>query len=147
MASPRLHVPSFDETTFNATSLVSDGDLGFRKIAGWAASAGGGASGGADAPTVGGSAPAPTAPTTTGALILDPKAGGDQPQGFAGTGGPSVGFTPVVVAAGGEILVNTTTANDQSWPQLTALSNGGFVVTWTDESMSGGDTSGTAVRA
>ena len=86
------------------------------------------------------SAPPPAAP-------IDPKAGGDQPQGFAGTGGPSVGFTPVVVAAGGEILVNTTTANDQSWPQLTALSNGGFVVTWTDESMSGGDTSGTAVRA
>ena len=33
-------------------------------------------------------------------------------------------------AVGSEILVNTATANDQVTPQITALSNGGFVVTW-----------------
>jgi Ca2+-binding RTX toxin-like protein len=58
-------------------------------------------------------------------------------QVFAATG------TPV----GGEILVNSTTASDQTDPQITALSNGGFVVTWTDNSQSGGDTAGFAVRA
>jgi len=44
-----------------------------------------------------------------------------------------------VFAAGGapvgsEILVNTATANDQISPLITALSNGGFVVTWQDGS-------------
>ena len=33
---------------------------------------------------------------------------------------------------GSEIRVNTATANDQMVPQITALSNGGFVVTWDD---------------
>jgi hypothetical protein len=73
--------------------------------------------------------------------------GGDQPQAFAGTGAPVVGFTPIVVRTGGEILVNTTTNGYQGQPRITSLSNGGFVVTWTDESVSGGDTSGLAVRA
>ena len=36
-----------------------------------------------------------------------------------------------VAKVGTEILVNTATAAIQS-PQITALSNGGFVVTWTD---------------
>ena len=31
---------------------------------------------------------------------------------------------------GSELLVNTATAGDQQLPQITALSNGGFVVTW-----------------
>ncbi len=53
---------------------------------------------------------------------------------FAGTGGPSVGFTPVVVRTGGEILVNTTTAGFQAAPQITPLPNGGFVVIWDDSS-------------
>ena len=35
-------------------------------------------------------------------------------------------------AVGSEILVNTATANSQYNPQITALSNGGFVVTWQD---------------
>ncbi len=83
----------------------------------------------------------------SGALILDPKAGGDQPKPFAGTGGPSVGFTPVVVRTGSEILVNTATNNGQFAPQITALSSGGFVVTWTDASNTAPDTDGGAVRA
>ena len=48
---------------------------------------------------------------------------------------------------GGEFLVNTTTSGNQADPSITALANGGFVVTWTDASASGGDTSGYAVRA
>ena len=41
---------------------------------------------------------------------------------------------------GGEFIVNTSTAGDQGEPAITALSNGGFVVTWNDASGTGGDT-------
>src|SRR5437660_943177 len=33
---------------------------------------------------------------------------------------------------GGEILVNTAVLGDQEYQAITALPNGGFVVTWTD---------------
>jgi Ca2+-binding RTX toxin-like protein len=49
--------------------------------------------------------------------------------------------------SGGELLVNTTTADFQVLPSVTALLDGSFVVTWTDFSQTGGDTSLTAVRA
>ncbi len=49
--------------------------------------------------------------------------------------------------SGAEFLVNTTTTDDQSEPTITALADGRFVVAWTDDSASGGDTSGAAVRA
>jgi hypothetical protein len=59
----------------------------------------------------------------------------------------TAGGTPV----GAEILVNTATAGFQTAPQITALSNGGFVVTWADRSFgvggAGGDTSGAAIKA
>jgi hypothetical protein len=48
--------------------------------------------------------------------------------------------------AGGEFLVNTTTASDQYESVVTALGDGRFVVTWRDTSGTGGDTSGDAVR-
>ena len=48
---------------------------------------------------------------------------------------------------GTEFLVNTTTAGGQTEPTITALANGRFVVAWTDDSRSGGDTSSFAVRA
>jgi len=48
--------------------------------------------------------------------------------------------------SGTEFLVNTTTANAQSNPVITSLTGGGFVVTWSDASVSGGDTSFDAVR-
>ncbi|WP_440957634.1 hypothetical protein ACFELO_10055 [Oceanicaulis sp. LC35] len=51
------------------------------------------------------------------------------------------------IAQGGEFLVNTTTADRQRFPSIAALTGGGFVVTWTDESQTGGDTNGNAVRA
>ena len=47
---------------------------------------------------------------------------------------------------GTEFLVNTTTARDQYQSAMTALADGRFVVTWTDDSRTGGDTSGAAVR-
>ena len=49
--------------------------------------------------------------------------------------------------SGSEFVVNTTTQNFQYNPEITALTNGHFVVAWTDGSMTGGDTSGSAVRA
>jgi len=50
-------------------------------------------------------------------------------------------------AVGNDFVVNTTTANNQNFPTVAALSDGGFVIAWTDESQTGGDTSLTAVRA
>jgi Ca2+-binding RTX toxin-like protein len=49
--------------------------------------------------------------------------------------------------AGAEFRVNTTTNKDQYEPTITALSDGRFVVAWTDSSQAGGDTSSVAVRA
>jgi len=50
------------------------------------------------------------------------------------------------VKVGTEILVNTTTLSTQWQPDIAALNNGGFAITWTDFSATGGDTSGRAVR-
>ncbi|MCA0869705.1 hypothetical protein LCL97_02600 [Seohaeicola saemankumensis] len=48
---------------------------------------------------------------------------------------------------GGEVLVNTTTENDQRGPAVTGLTGGRFVVSWSDLSETSGDTSADAVRA
>jgi Ca2+-binding RTX toxin-like protein len=48
---------------------------------------------------------------------------------------------------GAELVVNSTTAGDQSDPTLCVLQDGRFVVAWTDRSYSGGDTDGAAIRA
>ena len=48
---------------------------------------------------------------------------------------------------GAEFLGNTTTAGNQSQAWVTGLSNGRFVMAWKDESGTGADTSGHAVRA
>lgn len=48
--------------------------------------------------------------------------------------------------AGAEFLINTTTLNNQFAPVVTTLANGRFVVAWTDNSQTGGDTSGSAIR-
>jgi Ca2+-binding RTX toxin-like protein len=53
----------------------------------------------------------------------------------------------IAARTGNEILVNTTAPGSQNDPAVTALSNGGYVVTWVDGSQSGGDTSGSAIRA
>ena len=67
----------------------------------------------------------------------DNSIGAIRAQMFNADGSPS----------GGEFLVNTTVAFDQSDPTIIALVDGRFVVAWTDFSQSGGDTSGTALRA
>ena len=60
--------------------------------------------------------------------------------------GGASGFNAAENSTMAEILVNTATENDQFEPQITALSNGGFVVTWQDASQgdggAAGDTSG-----
>lgn len=55
-------------------------------------------------------------------------------------------FTASGDKAGSEFLVNTRTLRDQTFPSVTGLSTGGFVVTWEDHSRSSGDTSFQAVR-
>ena len=50
-------------------------------------------------------------------------------------------------ASGSEFLVNTTTSGQQGSPTITALADGRFVVSWTDTSLTGGDTSDSAIRA
>jgi len=54
-------------------------------------------------------------------------------------------FAPKAFAT--EFLVNTTTANGQSTPVIAELVGGGFVITWRDDSQTGGDTSDGAIRA
>ncbi len=68
----------------------------------------------------------------------------DEPSGYA--------IRAQVFAADGsklgtEFLVNTTTSGNQDYSEVTALADGGFVVTWTDLSRTGVDTSGAAIRA
>jgi autotransporter passenger strand-loop-strand repeat protein len=53
----------------------------------------------------------------------------------------------VPVKVGSELLVNTQTAGDQAVPRITELSNGGFVITWRDESGTLGDNSNTSIKA
>lgn len=48
---------------------------------------------------------------------------------------------------GNEFLVNTTTWDYQSAPDIIALSDGRFVAAWQDTSATGVDTSGTSIRA
>ena len=48
---------------------------------------------------------------------------------------------------GTEFLVNTNTANGQDTPMVAALAGGGFVVSWHDSSLIGGDTSKDAIKA
>lgn len=60
-------------------------------------------------------------------------------------------FTADSSKLGGEILVNTATQNDQWRPQITALPDGGFVITWIDYSHgiggASGDSSDMAIKA
>jgi rRNA processing protein Gar1 len=60
-----------------------------------------------------------------------------KPQVFDAAGGK----------VGGEFLVNTTTENQQNFPTITGLSNGGFVVTWSDRSGLDGDANPRSIKA
>lgn len=75
-------------------------------------------------------------------------------QDASGTMGDNSGFSikAQLFAAdgteiGSEFLVNTQTTSHQLSPAVTALSSGGFVVTWYDFSGSLGDSSGTSIKA
>ncbi len=52
-----------------------------------------------------------------------------------------------VLRANPEFLVNANTTSGQVDSSVTALADGRFVVSWTDNSLGIGDASGTAVRA
>lgn len=56
-------------------------------------------------------------------------------------------FDAFGAAVGIEILVNQSTANAQRAPSVATLATGGFVISWTDSSMTGGDASATSVKA
>lgn len=56
-------------------------------------------------------------------------------------------FLPDGTSVGSEFLVNTTTFREQYFPSITTLSNGKFVITWRDQSLTGADTSSGAIRA
>jgi Ca2+-binding RTX toxin-like protein len=56
-------------------------------------------------------------------------------------------FNPDGTQSVPEFLVNTTTLGAQNESSIAVLSDGRFVVTWTDASASGGDISGWAIRA
>ncbi|HEY0011360.1 MAG TPA: hypothetical protein VGB79_00740, partial [Allosphingosinicella sp.] len=56
-------------------------------------------------------------------------------------------FDAAGAKVGGEIPVNTTTANDQNQSAVAALAGGGFMVAWRDASLEGGDASGTSIKA
>jgi Ca2+-binding RTX toxin-like protein len=82
----------------------------------------------------------------------------DYSTGIGGTTGDSSRsaiktqvFTTQGDKIGSEILVNTATVNYQMDPKITALANGGFVVTWKDNSLgvggATGDSDGWAVKA
>lgn len=73
----------------------------------------------------------------------------DNSQGVGGASGDSSAGAIKAQAfdadgnkAGGEILVNTATQNLQWNPQISALQNGGFAITWLDESQGIGGASG-----
>nr|WP_321443437.1 Ig-like domain-containing protein [uncultured Cohaesibacter sp.] len=73
---------------------------------------------------------------------------GDQQQGDTS----SNGIKARIFDANGnetvsEFLVNEFTDNDQYYPSVTSLSNGGFVVTWTSTDRQQGDTSGNSIKA
>ena len=56
-------------------------------------------------------------------------------------------FTAAGAKVGGELVINTTTLNAQNTAAASLLTSGRIVVTWTDASATGGDTSSTAIRA
>ncbi|MBB5714317.1 beta strand repeat-containing protein [Sphingomonas aerophila] len=71
----------------------------------------------------------------------------------SGVGGDasSYGVKGQILAANGskigsEFLVNAATGNSQDSPAAAGLTSGGFVLTWTDASGTGGDASGTGIK-
>lgn len=55
-------------------------------------------------------------------------------------------FSPTGGKEGEEFVANSTTTSQQFQPEVAGLADGGFTAVWVDQSMTGGDTSGTAIR-
>lgn len=99
--------------------------------------------------------------TQTGGAQIAPKVTGLRDGGFVVTwvdDSQNPGYTPAnnikaqVFGANGdkigaEFLVNTQTGDGQFAPAVTALANGGFVVTWEDNSGTLGDANGSSIKA
>ncbi|MET1113042.1 MAG: hypothetical protein ABWX67_16110, partial [Allosphingosinicella sp.] len=99
--------------------------------------------------------------TTTSGMQLSPAIDSLPGGGFvvswadySATGGDTSGsairaqrFDAAGAKVGGELLVNSTIAGSQFEPTVAVLAGGGFVISWTDPSATGGDTSSNAVRA
>ena len=74
----------------------------------------------------------------------------DESQTGSDTSGSAVRarlFNAVGIAFGPDFVVNSTTAGVQTKPDVIALTNGNFLVTWQDSSKAEPDTSSTAIRA
>ena len=61
-------------------------------------------------------------------------------QDGSGSGVYAQRYDAAGAAVGSETLVNTTTASDQSFPAITGLSDGGYVVTWMSYGQDGSST-------
>jgi hypothetical protein len=89
--------------------------------------------------------------------VLTAQADGDVVAAWSdqsATGGDISGWAiraqilgPDGTKSGAELLVDTTTANIQRDPAITTLTNGGFAVAWSDQSLSAGDHTSDDVRA
>jgi hypothetical protein len=85
-------------------------------------------------------------PLQTGGFVVTWE---DRSAGVGGASGDSSGtavkaqvFAPDGTRVGSEILVNTATTRNQGGPQLTGLANGGFAVTWGNDSLGVGGAAG-----
>ena len=81
---------------------------------------------------------------SSGGFVVSWQDGSGQGGDASGSGIKAQLFDAAGARVGGEFLVNTSTFNNQSQPTITALSSGGFVVSWSDLS---GDASNTGIRA
>ena len=98
--------------------------------------------------------------TVTAGMQFDPVVNGLASGNFivtwrdsSGLGGDVSGtalkgqlFGPTGSKIGSEFLVNTATAGNQGQPEACSLASGGFAIVWEDESGSGGDSNGSAIK-
>jgi hypothetical protein len=83
----------------------------------------------------------------TGGFVVGWTDGSAVGQDTSGSGVKAQIFDAAGGKVGSEFLVNTATNSAQQIPNIATLNSGGFVVTWIDSSLVGGDTSGTAIKA
>jgi serralysin len=84
---------------------------------------------------------------TNGGFVVSWTDFSGTPGGDSGSSIKAQVFTAAGARVGSEILVNTETTDDHDEPTITGLTNGGFVVSWTDFSGTPGDDSGSSIKA